>query len=431
MKNARQIAFEILNKIQRDNSYSNILLDSKLNDSCLSEVDKAFASALVYGVIERRITLDFELKQYLTQPLKKLKPQVLTVLRLGAFQLLYMDKIPASAAINESVKLVKSNGAAFASGLVNAVLRKVNNNGLTSTDDLSVKYSAPKWLCDLWIDSYGENNAIRLLESSFGSTQVSLRVNTLKTTAEELILTLHEEGIDAAKTDLNDAVCVKNSGALHKTKAYANGLFHVQDLSSQYCCKALDVKENETVLDICSAPGGKSFTLSQLMNNTGMVYSYDIYDHRIKLINDGAVRLGLTNISAMVNDGAEYNPSVPLADKILCDVPCAGLGVIRKKPEIRYKDSTDVDNLPELQYSILCISAGYLKKGGTLVYSTCSLNPKENEEIINRFLAEHSDFVSVKVLPELKRYSDDTDYITLMPHLHNCDGFFISALTRI
>lgn len=431
MKNARQTAFEILNKIQRDNSYSNLLLDAVFEKSELEQIDKAFASALVYGVIERMITLDYELSQYLRQPLKKLKPQVLTILRLGAYQLLFMDKVPASAAINESVRLTKNNGAAFASGLVNAVLRKVCSNGVTPTENLSVRYSAPRWLCELWNNSYGHDNALALLESSFGSVKTSLRVNSLKTTEDELIKALADEGIKAEKNALmSNALTVENAGALHKTKAYSNGLFHVQDLASQLCCTALDVNENDTVLDICSAPGGKSFTLAQYMRNTGSVYSFDIFEHRLKLIDDGAKRLGIINIKTMKNDGSVYNSAVPLADKILCDVPCAGLGVIRKKPEIRYKERAEVDKLPELQYSILCVSAKYLKKGGTLVYSTCSLNPDENENIIKKFLSEHSDFESVRVLPELKRHEENTDYISLMPHIHNCDGFFIAALRK-
>lgn len=431
MKNARQIAFEILNKIQRDNSYSNLLLDNALDHSNVEQIDKALVSSLVYGVVERKITLDYELSLYLSQPIKKLKPQILTILRLGAYQLLFMDKIPASAAINESVKLSKNNGAAYAAGLVNAVLRKVSVNGLTQTDDLSVKYSAPEWLCDLWCRSYGKENAELLLESSFGSTQTNLRVNTLKTSSDKLVKALKDEGIVAEKSAILDSLSVVNPGALHKTNAYAEGLFHVQDIASQLCCKALDVNENDVVLDICSAPGGKSFTLAQNMNNKGCLYSFDVYEHRLKLIDNGAKRLGITNIRALKNDGSVYNPSIVQADKILCDVPCAGLGVIRKKPEIRYKDSHEVDKLPDLQYSILSISSKYLKTGGLLVYSTCSLNPDENEHIVQKFLSENSNFESVKVLPELERYSSDTDYITLMPHIHNCDGFFIAAVRKI
>ena len=436
MKNARQTAFEILNKIQRDNSYSNLAIDAVLEKTQAEADDKRLISALVYGVAERMITLDYQLSLYLSQPLRKLKPQVLTILRLGAYQILYMDKIPASAAVNESVKLTKTNQAQFASGLVNAVLRKIDKNGLRLPDEKadnyrSVKYSCPQWLIEMWDKAFGSENTDKLLEASFGAVGTVIRVNTLKTDAVKLIDKLHEEGIDAVKCDeAENALVAEKAGALHKTKCYAEGLFHVQDSASQLCCAALGALENDTVLDICSAPGGKSFTIAQMMNNTGRIFSCDVYEHRLKLIENGASRLGITNIKVMKNDGSAVNPDMPKADKILCDVPCAGLGVIRKKPEIRYKDSAEVDKLPELQYSILCTSANYLKQNGVLVYSTCSLNPDENENIINRFLSEHPDFRSERVLPELPRYGENTDYISLMPHLHNCDGFFIAKLIK-
>lgn len=437
MKTARQTAFEILNKIQRDNSYSNLALDSVLDKIKSDETDKRFISALVYGVVERKITLDYELSLYLSQPLKKLKPQVLTILRMGAYQLLFMNKIPDSAAVNESVKLAKNNQAAFASGLVNAVLHKIQQNGIKLPDEnaqnyRSVKYSCPDWMIKMWNSAYGKENCNRILESTFGSTQTVIRVNTLKCGADELIEKLSDEGFIAEKNENADnSLIIRNGGALHKTKCYEQGLFHVQDTASQLCCKALSVKPDETVLDICSAPGGKSFTLAQMMDNTGSLFSFDVYEHRLKLIENGAERLGIKNIKTMKNDGAVFNDSIPKADKILCDVPCAGLGVIGKKPEIRYKEAGEVDKLPDLQYSILCVSAQYLKNGGMLVYSTCSLNPTENEKIIEKFLSEHNNFASVKVLPELKRYGEDTDYITLMPHIHNCDGFFIAAFKKI
>lgn len=432
MKTARQTAFEILNKINKDNAYSNLLLDSVLDKSDLSQIDKAFVSVLVYGVVERMISLDFEISLYLKQPFKKLKPQVLTILRMGAYQILFMDKIPSAAAINESVKLTKSNGCTFASGLVNAVLRKIDTNGITVTDNLSVKYSAPEWLVKLWCEAYGEDHAIKLLEAALGETDVTVRVNTLLTDSDSLVNKLADEGIYAEKSMVLDNVLdIKNSGPLHKTQSYSDGLFHVQDLASQLCCKALNVKENDIVIDICSAPGGKSFTLSQYMNNTGKIYSCDIHEHRLKLIENSAERLGITNITTFLNDGSVFNDMLPYADKILCDVPCAGLGVIRKKPEIRYKHPDEFDKLPELQYSILCVSAKYLKVGGVLVYSTCSLNPAENEEVINKFLDEHSNFESVRVLPDIERYGEMTDHLTLMPHIHNCDGFFISAVKKI
>ena len=432
MKSARQTAFEILNKIQRDNSYSNLALDHALDKADTDNKDKKFVSALVYGVTERRITLDYNLSLYLSQPIKKLKPEVLTALRLGAYQILFMDKIPVSAAVNESVKLSKKNGAAFASGLVNAVLRKIISNGLKTDGSMSVNYSAPEWLCDMWCRSYGRENAEKLLEASFGAVDTVLRVNTEKIDADNLINLLAEEGFDCKiGGNVENSAVVKSGGAVHKTEAYKKGLFHVQDAASQLCCKALGVQENETVIDICAAPGGKSFTLAENMNNTGRIISCDIYEHRLKLLSDGAERLGLTNIETVRNDGNVFNPDFPLADKILCDVPCSGLGVIRKKPEIRFKKSDEVDKLQDLQYSIMCISSRYLKIGGVMVYSTCSLNPNENEKIVEKFLTEHDNFEGVRVLSDISRYGVDTDYLTLMPHIHGCDGFFISAVRRI
>ncbi len=432
MKSARQSAFEILNKIQRNNSYSNLTLDAFLEKSPSEQQDKKFISALVYGVTERLLTLDYNLSLYLSQPLKKLKPEVLTALRMGAYQILFMERVPTSAAVNESVKLVKSNKAAFASGLVNAVLRKISLNGLKDDGGMSVKYSAPEWLCKLWCESYGQENAEKLLEASFGSTETDLSVNTLKITADELCEELMREGFCCQKSKLaENSLIAEGSGAIHKTDCFKKGYFHVQDISSKLCCEAVSPDKDDTVLDICAAPGGKSFTLAQLMNNSGNLISCDVYEHRLKLIKDGAERLGITNIKALVNDGSKFNPDLPQADKILCDVPCSGLGVIRKKPEIRYKKAEEVDNLSDLQYSILCTSSRYLKVGGTLIYSTCSLNPNENEKIVEKFLNEHPNFESIRVLGNIKRYGDDTDYLTLMPHIHGCDGFFVSGIRRI
>lgn len=432
MKSARQAAFEILNRIQRDGSYSNLALDAYLEKSEVDEKERRFTSALVYGVTERKITLDYNLSLYLSQPLKKLKPDVLTALRMGAYQLMFMDKIPDSAAVNESVKLVKKNKAAFAGGLVNAVLHKISANGIKDDGSMSVRFSAPKWLCKMWTESYGKENAEKLLEASFGATETSLRVNNLKTDCDKLIKQLAEEGFNCEKNELaQNTLSCAGGGAIHKTQAYKNGLFHVQDLASQLCCKALAPEENDTVIDICAAPGGKSFTLAEMLNGSGTVVSCDVYGHRLKLIDDGAKRLGISNLKTMENDGTVFNENLPQADKILCDVPCAGLGVIRKKPEIRYKEKAEVDNLCDLQYSILCTSSRYLKVGGTLVYSTCSLNPDENEKIIVKFLSEHENFESVRVLENIKRFGTDTDYLTLIPHIHGSDGFFISCVRRV
>ncbi len=436
MKSPRQCAFDILLKIHNNSAYSNIALDKALENEKLSPVDKAFVSALVYGTVERTITLDYQLMLYLTKPIEKMSSAVLVALRLGAYQILFMDKVPDSAAVNESVKLVKANSHSVASGMVNAVLRKIAQNGFVLPDKkglyyYSIKYSCPKWLIKKWKDAYGEDNAVKLAESSLGAVDTVLRVNTLKTDALSLINELTSQGIECSLCDFDkNAVAIKKAGSLKAIKAYSDGLFHVQDTASQLCCKALNAKEGDTVIDICSAPGGKSFTLAQYMKNKGKIISCDIYKNRLSLIDDGAKRLGIDIISTAVNDGCLHNDSLPLADKILCDVPCGGLGVIRRKPEIRFKNIDEVDKLPEIQYSILCNSVSYLKKGGTLVYSTCSLNPVENEEIVSKFLAEHSDFEEIEVLPEVKRYAENTKSLTLMPHIHNSDGFFVSAFRR-
>ncbi len=436
MKSPRQCAFDILLKIHKDGAYSNIVLDSALESYNLNSVDRAFVSALVYGSVERSITIDYQIELYLTQPISKLKPQVLIALRMGAYQILFMDKIPDSAAVNESVKLVKNNGCSFAAGLVNAVLRKIASNSVVLPEKkglyyYSIKYSCPKWLIKLWKDCYGEENAVSIAKASLGAVDTVLRVNTLKTTAKELCDMLTSQGINCEIAEFDEnAVILKKAGSLKALKAYEDGLFHVQDVASQLCCKALDAKPGETVIDICSAPGGKSFTLAQYMKNEGKIISCDIYEGRLGLINNGAERLGINIIDTLFNDGSVHNKAMPMADKILCDVPCGGLGVIRRKPEIRFKNPAEVDKLSEIQYSILKTSADYLKKGGVLVYSTCSLNSEENEKVVTRFINENSEFEFIKVLPDIERYGEDTDYLTLMPHIHNSDGFFVCAIRR-
>lgn len=436
MKSSRAAAFEILLKIHKDKAYSNLALDASLKESELSYVDRAFVSALVYGVTERTVTLDYQLERYLSQPLKKLKPQVLVVLRMGAYQLLFMDKVPVSAAVNESVKLAKNNGCAFASGLVNAVLRKIAQNGLIlpngndEAERCSVLYSCPRWILDLWSECYGRENAFKIAESSVGAAETVLRVNTLKISCDELIEELHGEGIEACRGVTENSVVISKAGSFRELKAYKDGLFHVQDIASQLCAAALAPEEGERVLDVCSAPGGKAFTSAEHMNNKGEIVACDIYESRLRLIESGAERLGISIIKTAVNDASVYNPDMGLFDKILCDVPCAGLGVIRRKPEIRLKTAAEVDKLPEIQYSIVCVTAQYLKKGGVMIYSTCSLNRKENEDVFYRFLKEHPDYEAVKVLPDIKRFGEDTDTLTLLPHIHHSDGFFISALRR-
>lgn len=425
MKSARQLAFEVLRKVIRDNSYSNLAVSGVLQQNHLSDEERSFFTALVYGTIERKITLDYELSLYLKQPLRKLNPKVYAILLLGSYQILFLDKVPSHAAVNESVKLTKKNGVSYASGLVNAVLHKIAANGLRLPSEqdhlhyLSVKYSCPEPLISLWIDSYGEDAALGILDYSLGAEPVVIRVNTVKTTLEELTLLLEERGISAHPHSLvGDSLVLENAPAIESLDLFQQGYFHVQDASSQLCCEVLAPRPGETVYDVCAAPGGKSFTMAERMNDRGEVYSYDLYDHRTRLIADGAERLGLHIIHAGQGDASVFHKERKLADRVLCDVPCSGLGIIGRKPEIRYKAAAEIDNLPALQYDILCISARYCRPGGRLVYSTCSLNPAENELVVSHFLKEHKGYRLIQSR-------------TLLPGTDHCDGFFISLIERL
>lgn len=435
-KSARQIAFEILLKIEKDKAYSNLAIDSAVKAYCRDSTDCAFISRLVYGVVERKITLDHIISRHLNQPLKNLKADVLVALRMGVYQLVFSDKIPESAAVNESVKLVKDNKCAFASGFVNAVLRKVSKEGFvlpdgaSETERLSLLYSAPVDFVNLLCYHYGEANTENFLKASLEPKKITIRVNTLKTTADELKATLENEGVIVEKAFLDNALYISFSGAVYELDAFKNGFFHVEDISSQLCIEALSPYQGCTMLDICSAPGGKSFTAAQYMNNQGVLYSCDIYEARTGLIANGAKNLGISCIRPTVNDGTVFNAELPKADRVLCDVPCSGLGIITKKPEIKYKSLDDIKSLIPIQKKILEVSSGYVKSGGRLVYSTCSINPNENRKVCDAFLKEHPEFKTIKALPHIDRAIDEGDYLTLLPGKNNCDGFFIAVLER-
>ncbi len=433
--NARQVAYLTLLKIEKDKAYSNLALDSAVRASAHDSAERAFISKLVYGVIERKLTLDYAFSPYLKLPVSKLSPQALTILRLGTYQLLFLDKVPASAAVNESVKLA-SKYCKHSSGLINAVLRRVSENGfaflekLSPEERISAELSVPTELVKFFNYHFGEENTRALFLKTLEEKRVTARVNTVKLSRDELKSELEGEGVVTAPSQLPRALeIVKSPVPIYETNAYKKGLFHIQDVASQLCVKALEPKKGERILDVCASPGGKSFTLGEEAENLAEVVSCDIYPQRVKLISDGAKRLGL-NINTFVNDASVYNESLGLFDRVLCDVPCSGLGIISKKPEIKYKKLDDIKELLPLQRKILEVSARYVKSKGTLVYSTCSVNPNENRKICDSFLKEHPEFKSVKVLPECERLKDEGDYLTLMPHINNCDGFFIAKFVR-
>lgn len=442
MPSPRNIAFNVLLKIEQDNAYSNIALNNAIRENRLNGLDSSFVSALVYGVLERQITLDYIIRQYSKIPIRKIETKTKIILRLGILQLLFMDKVPESAAVNESVNLAKKHKLQKSSGFINGILRSITRAEVKYTlpDEkdkvryYAIKYSAPQELTKLWLESYGEENTAELLKALNGRPKICARVNTLRTNKKALIEELAKQNVSAEEIPfLENAITLENTGSIERLQSYKKGLFHIQDASSQLCVDLLSPKPREIMLDVCSAPGGKSFTSAQYMSDRGKIFSCDLYDHKLKLIKDNARRLGINSIVTLKRDGASSEVPLPIADKILCDVPCSGLGILSRKPEIRYKDNLITDDLPELQYKILCKSAEYLANGGRLVYSTCTLNPEENNKNAKRFLDEHTDFYGVKIkLPEtIKRAFEEKDYeLTLMPHTAGTDGFYIAVFGK-
>ncbi|MEG0852265.1 MAG: 16S rRNA (cytosine(967)-C(5))-methyltransferase RsmB [Angelakisella sp.] len=426
MKTARETAATALLSVFSQGGYSNIVLDNILEKEDLSSQDRSFCAALFYGVAERVLTLDYAIAAYCKSPLKKLSPAVLTCLRCGFYQLLYMPSVPQSAAVNETVTVVKQLGETQAAGLVNGILRSFVRANLTYPEPkdkltaLSIKYSVPMPLIQLWRKGYGQEATLRILEGISTVPPLFVRVNTTRTTADALVETLAAEGVEAHHCETSpDALRLSATGSIAKLAAFRQGLFHVQDLASQLCAAAGAPAAGMRILDVCAAPGGKSFTMAELAENKGSLTSCDLYPARLTLVEEGAARLGLGSITALAQDGAVYNPDLGLFDLVLCDVVCSGFGIIRRKPEIRYKALQTLDELPTLQYNILYTSSRYLRAGGRLVYSTCTLNPRENEEVVERFLTEQNDFI-LSAPPR-----------TIFPNeLEGADGFFYAVLER-
>lgn len=434
MESARDAAVKLLLKIERDDSYSTLSLAEASEEAALADGrEQALFTALVYGVIERRMALDYNIALYLTSPLKRLHPRALSILRVGALQLLYMDKIPDRAAVGEAVSQAKRMGVGFAASLVNAVLRKVAQNGVQyppETDRekyLSVRYSCPDWLLRHFDEHYGADRTESILSAFEGRKALFLRLNPLK--GEDVAARLAAEGLDVEPTPLAHCVAVRHTGQIVSLSSFREGLFHVQDLSSQICCKLLGARPGDTVVDCCAAPGGKTFTVAEYMNDRGVVYSNDIYDHKRKLIEDGAKRLGLTCVKTTLGDAADLPEKLSPADRVLCDAPCSGLGVIGRKPEIRYKSPEELEELPALQYRLLKRCAGLVKPGGTLLYSTCTLNPAENEDVCDRFLAETPGF-AVSDDTYYRSLCGDSPYKTFFPERDGGDGFFTALFQR-
>lgn len=427
----RRCAADSLVKWEKMGKYASLEAAATLEGDKLGGADRGLYSALVYGVVERAVTLDFIIDRFSSTPAKKLEPIVRAALRLGLYQLLYMDKIPDHAAVSESVELVPKRASGLVNGVLRAFLREDKKFDLPErkTDPvghLSVKYSVPEELCRFFLDAYGETDTEGILAASFGGDRLCLRVNTLKCSVDEAVRKLTELGAKSRVSEIVPHVIITSGNEF--LSGIAEGLWFVQDEASAAAVAVLSPEKGSTVLDMCAAPGGKSFGCAVTMGNEGSVRSFDIHENKLSLIRDGANRLGITIIKADVGDGkVPAEEFFGCADYVICDAPCSGLGVLSKKPDIRYKSVSDIEGLPAVQYSILCGAAKCVKEGGVLMYSTCTLNPRENEDIVRRFLAEHPEFEPVPF--ELLGMGGE-GYATLMPHKTGTDGFFISKFRK-
>ncbi|MBP3435338.1 MAG: 16S rRNA (cytosine(967)-C(5))-methyltransferase RsmB [Clostridia bacterium] len=434
---------QALAELHRRRSYSNIVLDQLLRTAELSTADRSLASRLFYGVIERRLTLDHVLSRASSVPLRKLHPLVHETLRVALYQILYMDKVPDSAAVNEAVSGVRRLKQGQASGFVNGVLRGILRRRDVLFDDLptgdeglSIQHSCPVELISFWRRTYGDAMAERLVAAVNETPESFLRVNTLRITDEKFSEILKKLGANhQICEDLPHCFRLNCGYLLNNLASDEKNCYYYQDKASQWACLAFGARPGEAVADVCAAPGGKSFTVAQMMNNTGRLLACDLYPAKCETIDRRAEELGITILCTAARDASAPCPEQLRGsfDRVLCDVPCSGLGVIRRKPEIRYKDLREFDELPALQYRILERGAEMVKHGGVLQYSTCTLNPAENEEVVARFLREHPEF-SPRILPLDSCFAaaglEPSHTITLFPPVHGTDGFFIAGFCK-
>ena len=425
MDNNRKTAYQTLLDVESKKAYSNIAVNHKI--AVNKPGSPAFVRELVYGVLERKLTLDYYIDQLLKDGIDSLRASELNILRMGIYQLGYMDGVPEYAAINESVELAKKYCKGKA-GLINGVLREYQNKKIYLTlpardeDEvkyLSIKYSYAPWIIELWLEYYDKAFVEKLLEAGNETPPVTIRTNWLKIRKDDLKKVLEERGFEPVDGKIcQNAINVKGSKLL-ETEMYNYGLFTPQDESSMLVSEKIGVKQGDLVMDVCAAPGGKTTAIAERMNNTGKIIASDIYRRKLDIVDKEAKRLGITNIETRSWDATRVDSTlVRKADRVLVDVPCSGLGVIRRKPEIKYKEYTnEMMLLPKKQQAILSASSSYVKPGGTLVYSTCTINPEENEKVVEEFLKRNKEFEKI-------------ERILLLPNVNGTDGFFICVMKR-
>lgn len=438
--NGREVALEVLTACRKLDAWSDGSLKAACRRGGLDRREAAFAARLTYGVLQNAALLDFYLGQYCAQPVEKLEPFVRDVLRLGACQILLMDRVPDSAAVSQAVEMVKSHRRQRAAGLVNAVLRKISTNkehlpAIPAKDPasyLALRYSHPLWLAKRLVELLGREEAEAFLAADNEAAPLVIQHNPLRCTLEELIHALEDGGaVYMPHPWLAGCGTISGGGDLEQMPAFQQGFFRVQDAAARLSVLAAGPKAGDQVLDVCAAPGGKSFAAAGDMGGKGAIIACDIHPHKLTLMEKGAQRLGIACMTTQLADGRENRPEWNDAfDVVLCDVPCSGLGVIRKKPEIRYKDPQALKGLPAVQRAILENACRYVRPGGVLLYSTCTILPEENEGVSDAFLAGHPEFAAVPFTLH-EGWEAPEGKLTLWPQRHGTDGFYLCKMSKL
>lgn len=433
-KTVREKVAQILTDIEKDDTYLQLALKKELDT--LEAKDKGFANELIYGTIKWRLRLDYVLDQFSKTPVKKMKPFVRQLMRMSVYQILFLDKVPASAAINEAVKIMHKRKMSNLSGFVNGVLRNIDRNKSEITyPNLSVYYSIPEWIITRWMKYYGEMETKAICESLSQRARVCIRINTLKTTKDKVKALLSEEGITVLEEGfLPESLYIHAPSGIHHSPSFKGGLWTVQDESAMLVGHVLGPEKGDEILDVCSAPGGKTVHLAELMQNEGHIIGADIHEHKIELIEKNAKRLGASIVEGKLQDGMLINEDwKEKFDKILLDAPCSGLGIIKRKPDIRYaKDETAIRDINNIQRKLLKNAINYLKKDGILVYSTCTLTQEENQNMVEYALSLglQLDAIPYDMPACLKPYIKDNAYIEILPHVTDTDGFFMARFRK-
>lgn len=439
--NARELAAKVLQEVYGKQAYANIAMNRVLASADISALDRRFVTELVYGTIKATNTLDWVIGNFVNRPLSKIAPMILYIMRLACYQIMYMDKVPASAACNEAVELSKKythvGTVKFVNGVLRAIIRGKEQLQFPDLETqpvqhIALKYHHPEWLVKLWLKEFGQEATIELCTANNQAPNMSIRVNTLKVDKARLIELLAKDGIQVQESKYADDGLIVTSmeKPLAQSETFKQGLWQIQDESSMLVAQILAAKPGSTVIDVCAAPGGKSTHIAQYLQNKGKVLAFDIYEHKLDLIRENSARLGINILQTSLHNATIYIEQLDnSADYVLVDAPCSGLGVLRRRADARWrKQAAELNALPELQLAILKNAARYLKSGGRLVYSTCTIRKEENQDIINRFLETQPEFERELIVHPAQHTS--VGEINLYPHIDGVDGFYIVSLRK-